>query len=452
MGLIICLLALYTLPSCEDPNRIGLDVQPEEDLINAIYLDNLPVNTYTMMRDSVYTYSSGGYLVGSYLDPQFGRTTAEAYGQIYTTSISFPAGETRTLDSIVMILDYAYNYYGDTSKIQHFKIYQLQDTLTAPLYANSEKAVKAGAALLGETSFKPNPGGTDAVARIKLNPALGNQILNKQTWTYTELSRDFPSWFVIKPDIDNNTCILDFAILKNETTTDSKSEVKIYYKGTTGVTTTAKTLSLNIINGNRFNQIKGNRAGTFLSNVSAPNLVSSSTTNQLVAVQSGTGIRGYLNFPFLDNIPQYFNGANKIKIVKAELELKSQYATGEMIAPAALYLSQPREKYPQTRVPLIDVDTTIGLKTESYMYNSSGTTYYTASRTILSKQDTINHLYTYTLPLTSYFNDVLQGQVDNNGLIITSASTRTSVSRLLFGDQNNTTNPLRLKLYYIKLD
>lgn len=445
MGLILSLLALYTLPSCEDPNRIGLDVQPEEDLINAIYVDNLPVKVHTIMRDSVYTYVAGNYLVGSYLDPELGRTTAETYGQMYTnsTGINFLENEQRVLDSIVMVLDYSYSY-GDTSKIQTFKVYQLQDTLTAPLYSNSEHSVKAGANLLGQASFKPNPSGTSAVARIRLNDALGQLLLSQQNWTQTQISHNFPSWFVIKPDTVNNTCILGFDM---STSSTIKSEVKLYYTGIVSGNSTAKTASLYLAGANYYNRIYGNKSGKFFEHLTPTNPLSSVNTNNWGVVQSGTGIRTHLSFPFLDNIPQYFNGANKIKIVKAEVEIKSQTATGEVSVPSILYLSKADKNM---MMPISRTSTSPFISSDVYMANSSGSIYTSYATT--SGSDSLNNIYTYTLPLTWYFNNIIQNQDTNRGLILTSTSNKYSTSRLIFGDQNNTTNPLRLKLYYIKLD
>lgn len=444
MGLILSLLALYTLPSCEDPNRIGLDVQPEEDLINAIYVDNLPVKSYTMMRDSVYTYVQGNYLVGSYNDPQFGKVTAEAYGQMYIDNIKFLDNETRTLDSIVMVLDYSYGY-GDTTKPQTFNIYQLQDTLASPLYSNTVKSINWSSLLGNITISKPNVGGTSSVVRIRLNNALGNQILSKQTWSYTEFSKTFPAWFVITPDTVNNSCILGFTV---NSSTSNNSQVKVHYRSTVGGNTTAKVLSLNLNGGNSYNRVRVNRTGGLFNNLIAStsassNVLTSQSTSHLVGIQSGTGMRAFVTFPFLDDIPQYFNGANKIKIVKAELVLKSQYATGNMSVPSVLYLSRATK---DMRIPL----DTLTPKSEVYIYYSSSL--YKSYATALTKEDSLAHLYTYTLPLTWYFNNILQGQEKNNGLIISSASNQYSTSRLLFGDKENTTNPLLLKLYYIKLD
>ncbi|HKC36608.1 MAG TPA: DUF4270 family protein, partial [Chitinophagaceae bacterium] len=67
--------------SCNDPDIVGLDVQPAGDQINLTFTDTATLQTYSIREDSLRTDEVSQFLLGSYTDSVFGRTDASIYAQ-----------------------------------------------------------------------------------------------------------------------------------------------------------------------------------------------------------------------------------------------------------------------------------------------------------------------------------------------------------------------------------
>src|SRR5690606_34380046 len=111
--LLTMLISLFILGGCENPTGIGLDVAPE-DRIDALFTDTVSLRAYTVEDDSVQSASFGQNLFGLFRDPIFGKTNVGI-----AIDISRPAGLKQIdpeaiIDSIVLVLPYAGDYYGDT--------------------------------------------------------------------------------------------------------------------------------------------------------------------------------------------------------------------------------------------------------------------------------------------------------------------------------------------------
>src|SRR5436190_2189751 len=92
------------LAACNDPEIIGLDVQPPNDRINLIYSDSTTITAYTVREDSLRTDETTYQLLGSYLDPVFGRTDASIFAQVTTVLPGVSFGDSTVLDSLVLSL------------------------------------------------------------------------------------------------------------------------------------------------------------------------------------------------------------------------------------------------------------------------------------------------------------------------------------------------------------
>ena len=118
IGVSIC------FTSCDESSVVGLDVQPEHDLLNVGYQDTTTIFTRTVKGDSLITDESlittGIGLIGKYIDPVFGTSTASMYTQVRLpsnlTSISF--GTSPVCDSVILSLVYEGTAYGKKDKKQ----------------------------------------------------------------------------------------------------------------------------------------------------------------------------------------------------------------------------------------------------------------------------------------------------------------------------------------------
>ena len=168
--------AAFTVSSCTDPEIIGLDVQPESDLINLIYSDTTSVTAFAVREDSLRTDETTLQLLGSYVDSVFGRSDASIYAQVIPSSSNVDFGDTLGFDSLVLTL--AYNgYYGDTTP-QTFHVYQVTDDMYYDSIYYSNKTFSFNAAELGAATITPAPNDSVMVYNIQTAPHLRININN----------------------------------------------------------------------------------------------------------------------------------------------------------------------------------------------------------------------------------------------------------------------------------
>jgi hypothetical protein len=416
---------------------LGLEIQPEEDLLNAIFTDTISLQTTTVVRDSVQTSDAGAILVGSYKDDYFGRVTAEGYTEmtLRTTNLTYPKGFTRTLDSVVLLLDYEY-YYGDTTKEQTFSVYPLLDSVPTTTRYATDKQPYDLTQPWGSKTFKINPrrkGSSKRYLRLRLNSVVGDKLLSSDTVRGSRF-RAFMKGMAIVPDTTNNTAVFGF----NFSGDSSRVELHFQTRDVNMVSQDTLKYVFNAGAGYYYSNIRANRSNTLLAGLSAKDTLPTRLTQNLAFIQSGTGVRSLIKFP---NIIKQTAALGNIKIVKAELELVSQKVTTATPPPSGLYMSQATS---EGKVP-----TTIsnGVKQEVYVAQSS-----TSTQPQVYQADSSSKGYVYTIPVTNYISNIVKDKLPNNGLILTSASNRFATTRLIFGDRKNAVNPIRLKLYYIKLN
>src|SRR5688572_11252204 len=96
---------------------MSADVQPESDILNAIYSDSTTFQINTIKNDSSRSFQDQFKYLGSNQDPVFGRTNASIYTNFSmpsgVTNVSF--GEDVVLDSAEFILTFTQNFVGDTT-------------------------------------------------------------------------------------------------------------------------------------------------------------------------------------------------------------------------------------------------------------------------------------------------------------------------------------------------
>ena len=182
------MLLLLSLFSCtKDPYELGFDLLPPSDTLNVLVTDTCTVEAYSVIQDSVRTDESSTVILGSMLDPVFGKITAGFYSQMRLGADSPDFGVNPVLDSLVLILYYA-GHYGDTTMMQNVRVYEISDDVILDSSYWSNQRMATYPALLGTETFYPRP--TDSVKvsgktmaahlRINLNKFsnyLGDKIL-----------------------------------------------------------------------------------------------------------------------------------------------------------------------------------------------------------------------------------------------------------------------------------
>ena len=134
-----CMLAF--LLSCEDPNEIGLNLNPNLQNLNVLFTE-FPLDVSNLQLDSVNTTTNGRLMMGQINDPTFGVSTATAYTQVRPSSVSTPCSDGDAFDSLVISLSGTYLYGNGAGETQRISIHQLSEGLldTVRYYSFDERA------------------------------------------------------------------------------------------------------------------------------------------------------------------------------------------------------------------------------------------------------------------------------------------------------------------------
>jgi hypothetical protein len=194
---IILILSFFAilLNSCdEEPDLIGLDLQPQSEKLGVAFSDTSTVFAYSLIDDSLRTDNYSLNLLGTYNDPIFGTTSASIFTQIRLSNNNVDFGNNPVLDSVILKLPYSgsYTYNDITTKLdkQHIKIYEVSEKIYIDSVYYSDKVLNYDDVNeLGDLVFTPAP--KDSVSingvkyppllQIKLNSYFGNKLLNAGT-------------------------------------------------------------------------------------------------------------------------------------------------------------------------------------------------------------------------------------------------------------------------------
>lgn len=243
--LFASLTLLFLLPSCSEPDLIGLDLQPVSE-VPGVSTDTLEVESYVVMEDSLIVWSPLKNLIelptlfiGSYDETYLGKAQAGFVSQIRLgntiTSTTF-AGAT-TPDSVVLSFLYK-DIEGDTNSLHHISVYELNEKLYSDSTYYSARTY-ARSTFLGHLDQVPNMkdsvsvGGVLSVPqlRIPLDTALGGKwmreyIANPATFASNTAFIDYFKGVLLVDSADGVGSIVSLP------STSSIHRLTIYFAGT----------------------------------------------------------------------------------------------------------------------------------------------------------------------------------------------------------------------------
>jgi hypothetical protein len=319
----VFLLGIVVLgSSCKRPEQnIGLELQPEEDLLSVLIVDTVTVLASTLREDSLRSDELSRQLAGNYIDPIFGSTATSFFSHIRLSSnnVDFGTVEDLEVDSIVLALRYGGEFFGGANS-QEFSVHEITSDLhfdsayytnqlleydPANLVANPGEIldVHPGSYVhVGEDSLPPQ-------LRIHLDPALAQRFLDVSG--ESELSDNeafiefFKGIYVKSVSADAGTIQFDLR--------DVFSKMTMYYRNVVEEDTTSFDFVLSALCG-RFSHIS-HRYSHEAFEFSMSDSVAAGDIGQHTYVQSGAGLKTKLDFPFIRNLEQ-FDG---ISLGRAEL-------------------------------------------------------------------------------------------------------------------------------------
>ncbi|MBS1637267.1 MAG: DUF4270 family protein [Bacteroidetes bacterium] len=132
--LLIVLFISLTLLSCKKKEKdsiLGLDVQPESDLLGLTITDTSTLFLHTIPGDSVKAYGDEYKYLGCNQDPVFGRSDASIYTNFSLpnniTGVSF--GANVKLEHAELRLRLTGQVLGDTTTALHYDVYPLESVI-----------------------------------------------------------------------------------------------------------------------------------------------------------------------------------------------------------------------------------------------------------------------------------------------------------------------------------
>jgi hypothetical protein len=189
LDLLTLLISLFILAGCKNPDSIGLGVDPAK-AIQANLIDTVTINTTTATDDTIATSNVTKAPLAFFKDPTFGTTEANIVSTLNlpgSAAFTTPTDPV-TIDSAVLILNYAKGAYGDLTTTYTATVNQLAEPVMSNQTYYNNKAWKVSSTVVGSKTFVPRPsdsikiydivtGGPDTLKkvapqlRIKLNTA-----------------------------------------------------------------------------------------------------------------------------------------------------------------------------------------------------------------------------------------------------------------------------------------
>ena len=217
------LVSALLLTNCKDKNNdLGLEIQPPNDKLNVYSNDTTRVIAYSQLVDSVKTDETSLSLLGSIVDPVFGRSTASFYTQFRLSEVAYDFGTTPYPDSLVLALDYS-GFYGDSNSAVTVKVYELAAKILIDTVYYSHQTLETKTTLLGEKTFVPDYSSDVVIGEDTLAPHLRIRL--------SDLSQNLAIKLLIAPadSMDNNTSFLNYFYGLYVTAEDAGSGGQIIY-------------------------------------------------------------------------------------------------------------------------------------------------------------------------------------------------------------------------------
>jgi len=440
------------LTSCNESSVVGLDVQPENDLLNVGYQDSTTIFTRTLNGDSLITdetlIASGIGLIGKYVDPVFGTATASMYTQVRLPSdISTTTfGTTPVCDSIVLSLVYEGTVYGKKDrKNQTLNVFQIGESMSTSTVYYSNKTLSLLPGDLTEDDgfvFKPRPLDSVQVFDNPSKPELKPQILARLDVAFGQLLLNNASI----GNLANNATFQSFfkgIYITTENTSGllseegnivhfrmGESKITLYYHNSTSGTATSLKYDLSLGSVARFNNFKHDYSVAGVNTDLATQVGSSGTAqNSTIFVQGMSGAKTKITFPYLMNwVKDGLIGVNKAELViSVDTNLLDLYRVDTFAAPTALVLFGINDNGTTYAIP------------DAF----EGSTYFGGTLNSGTVQ--------YRFNIARYLQQVLDGDRNNNGLYILASNGAAFANRVVIGGASSTTRPMKLNITYTKL-
>ncbi len=328
------------LPRCEKPEEqnTGLGIQPGNDRLGGAKVDSITLHTHTEKESAIQSTHLSRYLLGSYHDPELGRTEAGFYTQLRlpNDNIDLGAPSDLELDSVILslALDGQYINSNTSSYAQNFEIYELSGSMDSSesYHSNDSVAYNTGD-LIGSATLTPDFSSSRTIGgdtlpphlRVPLNTSFGNKLLNASGSSDLSDNSTFLSFIKgLRVKVNNNFAAGSGSILYLDLV-DEASNVTVYYTHNGSQDTTTGKLELEINQDCALFNTYHHQHSTQVKN----QLNDTTLGQKETYVQAAAGLRTTLQMPHLKKV----NDSGNVAINKAELVVPVQNGSDDAYNP-----------------------------------------------------------------------------------------------------------------------
>lgn len=424
---------------CNKESDVGIDIQPEEDLIGLYMTDTLTLETFTVIEDSLRTDETPTVVLGHCEDDYFGATDCGVYSQFSIPnnlgSINFLQPCTTgvaVLDSCVLMMAYKFDFYGDTLVPQTFSVYQMTDKLDIDdlYYSNQDRNYYPTS--IGSLNFNPRPrskviaeGDSNLAAhiRIPINMSWASQVFAQSGGQNLESNEDWVNYMngLYVAPTGGGKSLLYFAM------NDTLTGLRFYYH--TDCDTTDFTFVVNSATP-YYSRYKHNYTNAH------PDLADQiqngyDPAHPVNFVQSNSGLKVKIKFPYLKN--WYDNLGYPAAINKAELVIFGEESFAS-------------DNFPlNTRMFLTSIDS---VNKEHLLLDMFETNDYYGG----SLNTTTN---VYKINIARHIQGILSGEEEDNGLYLKEIFAAENGRRSVINSAAPTVDPTKrmyLRLVYTRIN
>ncbi|RZK13668.1 MAG: DUF4270 domain-containing protein, partial [Flavobacterium sp.] len=466
IDLLTLLISLFLFASCESTSTIGLEVDPTSALEGSL-VDSITIKSSTLIDDPVETSTAASHPLGFLKDPIFGTTEASLALAVNVPNDAYSFGTTPTLDSAILVLNYAPNFYGDSTSTYSIDVHQLDDNITRETSFLTNKDWSYNPTLLGNKTGKLYPttrykvsdmvtGKPDTLKsvtpqiRIPLDKSFFQQnVLNTNTAnlrTNLNFTRYFRGLHVQlnKATSTGNGGLMffDFA--------STNSSVVFYYKYKNNTTSANDTTSISFpITTSLGYKVAATIKHDYTGTAVATQIANPTVQYPITYLQPLAGLKNKISFPYLD---KFATAVGKVAINKAELVIDLSAGSDALPYGPSPRLSLYRYDIAENRVNLPDNNagstTTPGDPRNQGAFGG----YFNA----VTRQ--------YVFVVTAYVQDLLDGKTKDYGTFLASTPNSTfsifpsitTGARSVIGSFKKTPaagdNVMKLNIYYTKIN
>jgi hypothetical protein len=433
---IIGVLSLIFVFSCTTDDtvyEVGSDFI--ENNIQLRVIDTFAVKAGTFKIDSLITSSTNRILLGNVKDETLGSLTSKSYMQLVANTFTIDARA--VYDSIGFVLNYDTYYYGDTTKVQTYKLHRITETVEpkdADNFYNTSSLVY-DEAVLGQTSFIPNPNkATDSIF-IKMDDILGEDIFTKIVDNDINTTDDFLQFFkglAIVPDISENNHVLGFNAQSTANITGNSS-MRLYYSiNDDDSEDNSYYVDFTIPSADKqFNEIQTDLSNTIIGDfVDNEEIKLSENTNNSIFTQAGSGLTSRIEIPWIKKLAEISENVSTLSAILSFNPLKGSFNKSNPLPNTlSVYVVDHKNRILKQ---LTDIDGNV------------------VTAFLFEEEDEFSENSYYSVDLSGFVEEILFSDINlNYALMIQYDNFSNNVNNIVIEHKPNTNKEIKLSVKYL---